>query len=252
MGLVDESLESLGQASLLHDTACVLYSGGKDSRVCVDLALRSGFKRVIGLFMYFLPDLEVVQPGLDFAEKHWKLKIAQYPHWILFKCLRNGVYCDEPDYLYELPEVSLKHILYWASQDLKVSYFIHGAKKDDSVFRRRTLTSLEKSITNIGLSIGFPIQKWNKFEVMAYLAQFKLDEGLSMIGRGRNAGGVDLDPDAVLYLHDNFPKDFKKIARVFPYVEACVKRREFFGIDFAQAKAKGKTQKGKEAVGSAV
>ena len=76
-----------------HESILVSFSGGKDSLVCLDLCTRA-FKRVVCYFMYFVKDLECCEQQLQYARDRWGVEILQYPHWILFRCLKNGVYCN--------------------------------------------------------------------------------------------------------------------------------------------------------------
>jgi hypothetical protein len=46
---------------------------------------------------------------------------------------------------------------------------------------------------------------------------------------GKNATGVDLSTPSILWLHDKYPDDFKKLLQFFPYAGAAVQRREYYG-----------------------
>jgi hypothetical protein len=48
-------------------------------------------------------------------------------------------------------------------------------------------------------------------------------------GSGLNASGVSLIPAELLWIYDNHPNDFKKVCEYFPYAEAVVWRRTFYG-----------------------
>jgi len=43
--------------------------------------------------------------------------------------------------------------------------------------------------------------------------------------------GVGLVTRSLLWLHENEPDDFKKILRWFPFAEAVVYRRKYYGIE---------------------
>jgi hypothetical protein len=73
-----------------------------------------------------------------------------------------------------------------------------------------------------------PLSEWTKLDVLSYLK----GRGLPIPdSSGRSATGIDLSTPALLWLHDNFPHDFAKLCEVFPFTEAVVWRREWYGIE---------------------
>jgi phosphoadenosine phosphosulfate reductase len=214
---IHETLEILGAAREKHDAVVVGFSGGKDSLVTLDLCVRT-FARVEAFFMYFVEGLECVEEPLAAAEKRWGIKIRRYPGWLPAKLLRQGFYCVIPDE--PLPKWELRDIYSLAAKDAGVKIVATGAKRADSIWRRRSLGSWGWD------DILYPIIGWNKFDVLAYLAKHKIPLPDSS---GRAATGVDLSTQSVLWLHDNYPKDFQKVCEAFPFAEAIVWRRKLFG-----------------------
>lgn len=222
---VRKTLRVLERAASEHDAVVVAYSDGKDSRVVMDLCLRS-FKRVHAFFMYMVPGLECMDKALKEAEQRlgrvstFEGPIRQYPHWVLRKALANGVY-SRPMSNDGLPEWKLDMIYKVAAKDAGVGLVATGAKATDSTWRRRMMGTWGNKA-----NLVYPIGDWNKFQVLGYLQA----RGIPMPpSSGKSATGIDLSEPSLLWLHDTFPDDFERLCRVFPFARAVPKRREFFG-----------------------
>lgn len=217
---IDAAINTLKKVAERTDTVAVGYSDGKDSRAVLDMCQRI-FKRVECFFMYLVPGLESVEEGLLRAEARWGVKIHQYPHWGTQKFFRNGVFCD-PWYGYDLaPELKLRDIYTLVRSDLKAGAIITGAKRSDSTWRRRFMAQ-----TKHWDDVVNPLADWTKHDVMMYLKARNIPKP---VDAGLQANGIDLVPSALIWLHDTFPRDFEILKSYFPYIEAAVKRREFFG-----------------------
>jgi hypothetical protein len=96
-----------------------------------------------------------------------------------------------------------------------------GAKKADSLWRR-------KMLGNWGTQedILYPLIEWNKVDVLAFM---KANDLPIPDSSGKNATGVDLSPPALLWLHDEHPRDFARVCEIFPLAEAIVWQRKFYG-----------------------
>lgn len=221
--IIAKTLRVLERAASEHDSVCVAYSDGKDSRVVMDLCLRS-FRRVTAFYMEFIPNLACVDSALVAAEQRFLRSptfegpIRRYPHWLLRKCLVNGVYCRgmSED---ALPQWKLHDVYAVAAKDSNSTLVATGAKQTDSTWRRRMMGTW-------GSNCLYPIGDWNKFQVLGYLKTRDLGVPASS---GKSATGIDLSTPSLLWLHDTYPEDFERLCGVFPFARAVVKRREFFG-----------------------
>lgn len=208
-----------------RDEALVFYSGGKDSLAVMDIAVKT-FARVVGVFMYFVRGLDCIEEQLQYARDRWGVEILQYPHWAMLRNLREGNYCPMWSSADNLPDLKLVDIYNMAKKDTGIQTILMGAKASDSLWRRRNLANVEKSENYKG--VHAPIRDWNKFDVLAYL---KLNDIPVPDSSGRSATGVGLTTPSLLWLHDKHPNDFKKVCKVFPFAEAVVWRREYYGIE---------------------
>jgi len=256
MKILASTLKILGEARERSPACLIFYSGGKDSLAMADLCVRA-FERVEGVFMYFVPGLECVDRQLEYGRQRWGLKIHQFPHWCLTRILQAGVYrfvgkdgLTSQNYVYTgdlddealigtlgekakknrkkfrmngegIPELSLNDVYAMAKTETGISLIATGAKKADSLWRR-------KMLGNWGTrpDIIYPLKDWNKPDVYAYLMAQKIPiPG----GTSGSSTGIDLTQKSLLWMHDTYPDDFWKICEVFPFAEAVVWHRKFYG-----------------------
>jgi 3'-phosphoadenosine 5'-phosphosulfate sulfotransferase (PAPS reductase)/FAD synthetase len=221
MNKVDETLNILKKASETHDAVLVAYSGGKDSRAVLDLCLRS-FKRVECFYMYILPHLRCIEEQLEWATRRFGVTIHQYPNWLTRKFIVQGNFCNSHIRNEELPEWKLHDVYGLAMAETGIPLIATGAKRADSLWRRRMLKGWGDRADVI-----YPIVGWSLFDVQAYLRARDIPLPDS---DGRQASGVDLSTAALLWLHDKYPDDFQRVLEVFPYAEAVVWRRKWYGV----------------------
>jgi phosphoadenosine phosphosulfate reductase len=216
-----DTLDLLREKQKESDEILLAFSGGKDSLVCLDLCSRV-FKTVKCFFMHFVPNLKCTEDALDYARARYNVSIVQYPHWVLIKCLKEGVYCDEGNNSETLPDWTLRDVYDLAKADAQTKYIVTGAKDADSLWRRRFFTT-----TKHWSDLVYPIRKWNKLDVLAYCKVRNIP--VPKMSTAASATGVDLSTPSLLFVHQHFPEDFKRLLKWFPYAEAVVKRQEFYG-----------------------
>jgi phosphoadenosine phosphosulfate reductase len=221
MQIWQDTLDLLREKQKESDSITVAFSGGKDSLVCLDLCSRV-FKKVHCFFMHFVPNLKCTEDALDYARARWNVTIVQYPHWVLIRALKNGVYCDEGKNAETLPDWTLRDVYDLARAEAGTKYIVTGAKDADSLWRRRFFNT-----TKGWTDMVYPIRKWNKMDVLAYCKVRKIP--VPKMSTTASATGVDLSTPSLLFLHKNFPDDFERILKWFPYAEAVVKREEIYG-----------------------
>ena len=223
MSIINDTLAMFREKAQISDSCIVAYSGGKDSLVVMDMCVKS-FKTVVPFFMYFIPDLDCINQQLAYCKTKWGLDVMMYPHWLLFKCLKSGAFCDEHFSKDDMPEPSLLDIYSWVRAETGIHWLATGAKKSDSIWRRRCYFASTKHWD----WAVYPLKEWNKFDVFSYLEANDIPVPDSS---GKSATGVDLSTPSLLWLHDKHPNDYQKLLRYFPYAEAVIKRREFYGIE---------------------
>lgn len=218
---LEATLETLRAAREKSAAIVVSYSGGKDSLAVLDLCART-FNRVEAFFMYLVPGLRCTEAALDYGRQRWGITIRQYPHWLLTKYLKYGVYCPNFFTVDDLPEWKLRDVYDLVIADTGIPLIATGAKKADSLWRRRNLANVSHYE-----DVVYPIVEWSKFDVMSYLRAQAIP---IPDNDGRNATGVDLSGNSLVWLAENHPEDYAKLIEVFPYAEAAVWRWRWYGV----------------------
>ena len=202
----------------LDNKILVSYSGGKDSLIVLDLCSKI-FKQVICFFMYLVPGISICEQQIKYAEDRYGCEVVQYPHWLLSHLFKNGVYCNNSFKHDDLPYLKPKDIYAMVREDTGMWQVATGMKKSDTLWRRRNLSSETPGVIN-------PLIDWNKYEVLAYCKIHNIPLPDSAEG---NVSGIDLSERSLLWLHDKYPEDFKRILKLFPFAEVPIYRRQFYG-----------------------
>lgn len=219
---VISAFRELEKVAKEHPQIAIAFSGGKDSLVVLDMCCKV-FESVVGFYMYLVPGLRCVEEQLEYARQRWGLTVLQVPHWVAYRCIKYGTYCNEHYSKDAIPDVELWDIYQGVLQDTGLKRIAHGAKSADSSWRRRFFHA-----TRTWDFMVYPVKEFLKMDIIAYLNANKIPVPKPM-GTGANVSGIDLSRHTILWLHDNFPDDYEKICRWFPYAPAVVKRRDFYG-----------------------
>lgn len=173
--------------------------------------------------MWAIPGLRVTEEMLEENRKRFGVTIHLYPHWVVAKWLKLGVYCTTPVDVV-VPEWKLKDIYAIARDDTGIDVVATGAKEKDSLWRRRFMSA---GSTGGWDFLFYPLRKWSKFDVIGYLKARKIPVPKAT-EMAASASGIDLSTPSLLWLHDNYPDDFRRICEFFPFAEAVVHRRRFY------------------------
>lgn len=204
--------------SKVTDAVIVAFSGGKESIVTLDMCFRY-FKRVVPFFMYICPGLSFQEKTLEWYEKKYQTEIIRVPHMDVSEFYHWGSFraADET-----FPIVSINDIYKWVRLESDVWWIAAGERIDDSIVRRAMI----KHSSSIDVQRGrfYPVAMWKKKEILDYIKFHKL-----YIGQDSKKLGFSfksLDGRELLMLKENFPDDYKKILRLYPFAAAGVKREE--------------------------
>lgn len=201
----------------------IAFSGGKESCVCMDLAVRSGFQAIYPFYLYTIPGLEVIENQLAWAQGFWNIPfIAQYPSGVMHQAFKFGLYRPNHIAFDHMPVFGPSDVHKLIVQDFGCRTIMTGIRGADSVSRRRMAS---RGIQQIGYY--HPIVKWNKWHIMAYLK-------LRNIPLPPSAGGatsdIGIDVRSALWLYREHPEDFARMERVFPYYRAILCRKLWYDI----------------------
>lgn len=205
-----------------HDRALVGFSGGKDSIIVLDLAVRH-FNEVVAFHMANIPSAPTLEKDLKARCAQYNVPLFFIPHWTFVEALKNGVFCDEREEILNMPWLSLRDCYDWAKGIAGADIILHGKKKADSLWAKRSILAMKD-----WKDIHYPIVEWNKQDVLSYIKMRGIK--LPQQNNKSNTFGYDLSSDNVCWIHDNIPEDYEAFKKWFPYVGAIVARRDFYGI----------------------
>jgi len=199
------------------DSVVLFYSGGKDSLILLDLLSKSGLKVNLA-FMYLVEGLGHVEKYIDWAEKKYNVKSKRYPHFMLSQYF-NDNFCRFHEK--KVPVIKLGDIETQARNDFNCDWIINGSKQADSLNRRLMLKTYFMNAINLDSKKAYPLSYWNKAMCLAYIKQHRLPMPINY-GEKSNSSGVDLEYKCLKYLRDNYPDDYEKILKVFPFAETLI------------------------------
>lgn len=195
------------------DSVIVFCSLGKDSLVTLDLVYPQ-FKRVVCVFMYFVPHLEHIERWIAWVKSRYpKVEFMQIPHWNLSYILRGGLYCV-PNPKVKL--IKLADVVKAMRMKTGISYAFLGMKKADGMNRRLMLKGYaENEYINNG--VVYPLADWTQKDVLSYMKLHGLPQPIRYSLKASSGTGFNID--CFLWLRQNFPEDLQKIYKTFPMSE---------------------------------
>lgn len=210
MNKLEQALDTIRFVRQQSEECIVFNSCGKDSLVTLDL-VAPYFKKVVCVFMYFVPGLEHIEKFLSFSLRRYRnVEVLQLPHWNLSYVKRGGMYCI-PDPKQKL--LKLRNVIDQAREQTGINPVFLGMKKADSMNRRLMLNTYEAAhYTNGGMA--YPLATWTQKEVFAYMQQKRLP---MPVRYGKNASnGIGFNLDCFLWMEKNAPADLRRMYEAFP------------------------------------
>lgn len=213
--------DPLKTQSQITDSVIVGFSGGKDSIVTLDLCFRY-FKRVVPFFMYLVPGLEFQEKMLRWYENKYNTEIIRVPHFEVSEFLKYGSFTL---YDHDIDIVGITDIYEYIRQQSGIHWIAAGERCADSIVRNAMI----KQSGSIDYKRGrfYPIAYWKKNDVMQYIKHKKLylsPEQKKLGFSFRSLAGSEL-----AVIKENYPEDYKKILKIYPFAEAGVVRYQTYG-----------------------
>lgn len=204
--------------SKITDEIIVAFSGGKDSIVVLDLCFRY-FKKVRPFFMYIVPDLSFEERTLEWYERKYQTEITRIPHMETSNWFRYGVFSRPDD---DISIISINDIYHYMRIKEDMWWIAAGERRADSMVRNAMIKHSGSIDTKRGRI--YPIVEWKKQDVLAYIKYHNL-----YLGRDSKLLGFSfrsLQGRELAKIKQEFPDDYKKILRIYPFAEAAVLNEE--------------------------
>lgn len=217
----------LDELKTVTDSVIVLFSGGKDSVVLLDLCTKN-FERVVPVYMYFVPGMEHVEAKLRQFEVRYNLEVMKLPHWAASHYHAN-------DYMQlglggksaSVPKLRITDIENLARSRTGIEWVVDGIRIADSMARRARLKTYRMNAICDVSKRAHPLAEWKKADVLAYVKRFRLPQPLDY--GGQMVSGVDITKNALRVIRDRWPDDYRKIITAFPLADSVLV--EFDGED---------------------
>lgn len=189
------------------ENAAVMFSGGRDSIVMLDLfaqRARKSIGRVI--HMHMVPGLEFQEKVLRYYERRYKITIERRAHPLVASALplRPGEKRGRKLRIADFEK---------AIREEGVSWIAWGYRKDESLQRRGQLSNAQYGIYHQYRKL-FPVAEWSARHMDAYMKRERL-----ILPPDYKEGWRDITTfkgEALIYVYRNYPEDFEKIAHMYP------------------------------------
>lgn len=202
LGIVRQRMSAIG----------VALSFGKDSMATLDLCAEI-FPRVEAFYLFRVSGLLTVQKWADAVKERYDVSVRMYPHFDLSRCYRNALLSPHWKGIEKCPRISMAEIEAHFRAGAKVSMIAYGWRRSDSLSRALIM----KACGGLCFKSGrvFPLRTWKRADVLEYLEEKKIPkpEGL---GR-KEQGGLDFHPEAIRFLKENCPEDYRRWLTSFPF-----------------------------------
>lgn len=220
---VQKSVDILKQRSHISRLLIGL-SGGKDSLCLCELIKMAEITNVKYFNMEFLPDLRIQKDMLDYACHRFNIpyeQIIKVPSEHFICSMRTCAYTwyseqAKKDY----PNVS-RTMVFKSIAEKEKGTIVTGVKKADSMMMSRMVNG------NKGICI-YPLAEWTLSDVLTFMKLRHIDIP-SLTKKGCRGIGISDDND-LLFIYENYPDDFEKMEKVFPFIRAVVLKYKYFDL----------------------
>ena len=227
MSVFQNTIRDLTEIARRSPRVCVAYSGGKDSLAVIDLCSKL-FSEVVAFQWFCVSGLEVCEAPLRMAKVKWGVDVMRIPHWDMVNAMKSGVWCDATPAFDGIPDLDLKRGYAFALASCEAQICATGMKEADGMQRRQFFANIRDSKDPVWRKLIHPCREWTKRQVEDYLKSNGIE--LPRIIGGTISGGVGLTHRSICWMHDNAKEDYAKFLKWYPYAEAAIKRREWFGV----------------------
>lgn len=219
---VNEAVRAIADRSRISRLMIGL-SGGKDSLCLCELVRMAGAENVGYFFMEFLPDLRIQEDLLDYPCRRFgidKDSIFRVPSEHFIKCMHYSAYTwHSKRARKDFPDMSRTDVYRYVAKANRATIVV-GVKKADSMQMMRMVTKGD------GTCI-YPMENWSLNDVLTFMR----DRSIAIPPLTKSGcRGVGISYNELKFIYDNYPDDFARIERVFPFCRALLLSHSYFGI----------------------
>ena len=203
------------------DQLLFFFSGGKDSIVMLDLITKyTNIKKIIGVFLYFIPNLIYKNEIISYYSKKYNVEIKQIPHPDYFIYQQNEVYGRENnlDRKYTQTELKLGNYQAYIKKKFGIEWGAIGYKRSDSITRARQFykyTAIDTKHKYI-----YPVAYFTDNDIYFYLKKNKLKLPAEYANDFKGDITTPFSQEILLFLKQNYESDYDKIMETFPQLES--------------------------------
>ena len=213
MSLLADTNQLIESQAACHD-AVVVALDGKDSMTVMDLCAKT-FKRIEGFCMVYAFGTERFKEKAAYVKVRWNVDLKEVEHYGVVQAFRRGHYCLPRDA--EGP-ARLKDAIEAQRQAYGIPLIATGTRAAESLGRSASIRR--------GTWPGWhPIASWRKADVLAYMKH----NNIPLPDGPGDMQGISLDKETILRLYDGCRGDYELMRKRFPFIEAVVRAREWYG-----------------------
>lgn len=201
-----------------------MFSGGKDSIVCLDLASRH-FKKIVCVYLYFVKGLSFKESHFQYYSRRYNVEILQYPRCEdLSRQINSNAYSRPLGK--KIPTIKQFEMDLFLRRKLGIEWIIYGYKRADSLSRRGILNSNCAGNNDGGIDGRnhkiYPLANWSNKKVLHYIKMKKLPLSVEY---GFNFRDINnFKGETLLWLYHNYPRDYLLVKKQYPFIEAALIR----------------------------
>ncbi len=209
----------IGQRS--GGTCMLSFSGGKDA-VASWLRLRDHFTRIIPVYYYLIPGLQVIEESLSYYEEFFGTRIIRVPNPNLYRMLNAGVYqtpaTNRIISSFDFPKFSYDDVFNWVKEDHQLppdTWVAIGNRMFDNLNRYGSIKKY--GAHNETRRTFYPVYDFKIADVVNICRKnnVKLSQEYKIWGKSFDG----LDYRFIRPLRKLYPNDYEKIKSLFPLIE---------------------------------